>query len=76
MSDLNITASFLNYLGIILFVVGAIFILLVLSIMKKEMLKKHNIFNMLFYLLVYVSTAPFIMVTTIYHFIKGNYKWR
>jgi len=76
MSDLHITGSFLNYLGIILFIVGGIFIFLVLSIMKKEMLKKHNIFNMLFYLLVYVSTAPFIMITTIYHFIKGNYKWR
>ena len=76
MGDLHITTSFLNYLGIILFIVGGIFILLVLSIMKKEILKKHNIFNILFYSLVYVSMAPFIMITTIYHFIKGDYKWK
>ncbi len=76
MSDFHITASFLNYLGIILFVVGMMFIILVLSIMKKEILKKHNIFNILFYSLIYVSTAPFIMISAIYHFIKRDYKWR
>ena len=76
MSDLNVTASFLNYLGIVLFIVGCTFVLLVLFIMKEEMLKKQNIFNILFYSIVYLSVYPIIMITTLYNFIKGNYKWR
>ena len=76
MNDLHITASFLNYLGIILFVAGFIFTLLVLSMMKTSSLKKHSIFNLLFFLIVYLSVYPFIMVSSMYNFIKKNYKWR
>ncbi len=76
MNDFHITASFLNYLGIVLFIVGGIFILLILFIMKEKILKKQNIFNILFYSLIYTSIYAFIMINTIYNFIKGNYKWR
>ncbi len=75
MNDLHITASFLNYLGIILFVIGLAFTLLVLSIMKTS-LKKNNLFNLLFFLIVYLSSYPFIMVSAVYNFAKKNYKWR
>lgn len=76
MNDLFITPSFLNYLGIILFVSGAIFTLLVLSIMKTRMLKKQNVFNILVYLIFYLSIYPFIMISAIYHFFRGTGKWR
>ena len=76
MNDLNITASFLNYLGIILFVVGFGFTLLVLFIMKTTSLKEHNIFNLLFFSIVYLSVYPFIMISSMYNFLKKNYKWR
>ena len=76
MNDLHITASFLNYLGIILFVVSFGFTLIVLSIMKTTSLKEHSIFNLLFFSLVYISVYPFIMIASIYNFIRKNYKWR
>lgn len=76
MNDFNITASFLNYLGIILFVIGFIFVLLVLSVMKEKILKKQNIFNILVYSLIYLSIYPFLMINAIYDFVKGTYKWR
>jgi cellulose synthase/poly-beta-1,6-N-acetylglucosamine synthase-like glycosyltransferase len=76
MNDFFITPNFLNYLGIILFVVGGFFALLVLYIMKEKILKKQNIFNILFYLLFYISVYPFIMITALYHFIRGTGKWR
>ncbi len=76
MNDFFITPSFLNYLGIVLFVAGGIFTLLALSIMKSGILKKQNIFNILFYLLVYLSVYPFIMISAIYHFLRGTGKWR
>lgn len=76
LNDFFITPSFLNYLGIILFIAGGVFTLLALSIMKSEMLKKQNIFNILIYLLVYLSVYPFIMISAIYHFFRGSGKWR
>ncbi len=76
MEDLHLTASFLNYLGIVLFVAGFIFTLLVLSIMKTEILKRQNAFNFLFYLIVYLAVYPFILLSAMYHFIKKDYKWR
>ncbi len=76
MGDLYITPSFLNYLGIILFAVGGIFTLLVLSIMKKTVLKKQNIFNILFYSGIYLSIYPFIAISAVYNYFKRDKRWR
>jgi cellulose synthase/poly-beta-1,6-N-acetylglucosamine synthase-like glycosyltransferase len=76
MNNLNITPSFLNYLGVILFIVGAAFTILILSVIDKQLLKKQNTFNILFYLLFYLSVYPFIMIASLYHFFTGARKWR
>ncbi|MCK5149579.1 glycosyltransferase family 2 protein [Candidatus Pacearchaeota archaeon] len=76
MNDLYITPSFLNYLGLILFILGFTFTILVLSIMKEKILKKQNIFNLLFYSFVYLIMYAPILITAIYKFIKRNYQWR
>lgn len=75
MDNLLITPSFLNYLGVILFVFGTIFTIAVLFIMKEKFLVKQNIFNLLFYLLIYLSVYPFIMITSLYHYFRGIRKW-
>ena len=74
--SLFITPSFLNYLGIILFGVGLLFTILVLSIMKDTVLKKQNIFNILFYSIVYLTVYPFIMISALYNYFKRETKWR
>ena len=76
MNDFLITPSFLNYLGVILFIAGTVFTVLVLFIMKEKILKKQNIFNILFYFIFYLSMYPFIMITALYHFFRGTGKWR
>jgi len=76
LSDYYFTPSVLNYLGIVLFVAGGLFTLFVLIIMKEGILKKQNIFNLLFYLIFYLMVYPFIMITAIYHYFKGTRKWR
>lgn len=76
MDSVFVTPSFLNYLGIILFVAGFVFTILVLSVMKSGVLKRQSMFNFLTYFLIYLSIYPFIMITAIYNFIKKNYTWR
>jgi cellulose synthase/poly-beta-1,6-N-acetylglucosamine synthase-like glycosyltransferase len=75
-NSLFITPSFLNYLGIILFAVGLIFTLFALSIMKGNALKKENIFNILFFSIVYLSVYPFITLSAVYNYFKRDKKWR
>ncbi len=70
------TPSVLNYLGIVLFIFGTLFTLLVLFTLKDYALKKQSFFNLLFYMLVYLAIYPFIMVTAIYDLILGRTKWR
>lgn len=76
MNDLFITPSFLNYIGFILFFMGVVFTLLVFSIMKDTVLKKQNIFNILFYSVIYLMVYPLIMISAVYNYFKGTKKWR
>jgi len=75
-SDLLITPSFLNYLGIVLFIFGGILTLGVLYILDKSILKEQNLFNIIFYLIIYLAIYPFIMISALYHFFRGGTKWR
>ena len=76
MNDFYITPSFLNYLGIVLFVFGGLFTILVLYITKSEMLRRQNTFNIFVYLVFYLAVYPFIMLSAIYNFIRRKHSWR
>lgn len=76
LSEFYFTPSILNYLGIVLFLFGFIYILLILSILNEKILKKENILNIPFYLTIYLILYPFIMVNAIYHTIRGKRIWR
>jgi poly-beta-1,6-N-acetyl-D-glucosamine synthase len=73
--SLFITPSFLDYLGIIIFVVSLIFTLISLGIMKKVSQNKTNIFNLLFFSIFYMAVYPFITISAIYNYFKRNNKW-
>jgi len=76
MNDLYITPSFLNYLGVILFVVAFLFTLVVLSNMKGTTLKKHTPIDLLFFSLVYLALYPFIIISSLYNYFKRDNRWR
>jgi len=76
LSEFYITPSFLNYLGIVLFVAGLIYILAILSILKEKIMTKENILNIPFYLILYLILYPFIMINSIYYYYKGKWVWR
>jgi len=71
-----ITPSILNYLGIILFGAGLIYLLLIMSIIGEKVRTKHNLLNIPFYLIFYLILYPFIMINAIWHFIRKKHIWR
>ncbi len=75
LGEFYFTPSVLNYLGIVLFIFGTLFTLLILLTLR-EMPQKQKFFNILFFMLIYLSSYPFIMIASIYDLIFGKAKWR
>jgi len=76
MNDFYITPSFLNYLGVILFVFGLIFTLVTLAILKEKIFLRENLLNIPFYMIIYIAVYPFIMVVSIWDLMIGKTSWR
>ena len=73
--ELTFAPSILNFLGASLFILGSAFTLIAIHTLKEKQLQHRNIFNILFYLLVYLAIYPLIMVTSITKFATGKYSW-
>ncbi len=69
------TPSVLNYLGLVLFLMGTVFTFLVLYLMKEDIFKVHQIFQILFYLLVYIAIYPFILITAMFKLMRRDMSW-
>ena len=76
LDELFITPSILNYLGIVLFFLGFLFIILIMAVLKEKILKKENILNIPFYLIFYLILYPFIMINAIWHYSRNKKIWR
>lgn len=74
--EIFITPSVLNYLGIVLFFFGLTLLLIIFIVLKEKILKKENMFNIPFYMIIYMAFYPFIMLAAIWHVIKGKRVWR
>lgn len=77
MQDLSFSPSILNFFGIVLFAIGLAFTVFVLNKMKSISIpyKNENIFNVLFYALIYLAIYPLIMVNALYKLSTGKYSW-
>jgi poly-beta-1,6-N-acetyl-D-glucosamine synthase len=75
LSEFYITPSFLNYLGIVLFLIEVIFLLVVLSILKEKIFHKEKLLTLPFYLGIYLVAYPFIMIDSIWNYFFGKKKW-
>ena len=74
--EIFITPNVLNYLGIVLFFFGLTLLLIIFVVLKEKILKKENMFNIPFYMIIYMAFYPFIMLAAIWHVIKGKRVWR
>ncbi|MEI6731789.1 MAG: glycosyltransferase family 2 protein [archaeon] len=75
MQDLSFVPSVLNFFGGALFILGIAFTLLALTIIKQREFKNKNIFNLMFYLIIYLAVYPFIMITGLTKLLTGRYSW-
>lgn len=75
LQDLTFAPSILNFFGIILFVLGAVFTLFGLWMMKDLRRKHTTLVNIAFYMIVYLSVYPFIMITSLFKLATGRYSW-
>jgi len=75
LSEFSFTPSILNYFGFALFILGLVMTLLILYVTEAPPLKNKKVFNIMFYLLVYLTIYPFILITAIYKLARGKYSW-
>jgi len=76
LDDFYITPTILNYLGIIMFLLGLVFLFIVFVVLKEKVLKKENLLNIPFYMIVYIAFYPFIMLAAMWHMYSGKRVWR
>ncbi len=75
LQDLTFTPSVLNFFGAALLFLGIGFTIFGLRAVKLQKSHWGNIFNFLFYSIVYLTVYPLLLVVSSYELMRGNYKW-
>ena len=75
-NDVNLNPSILNFIGVILFVLGLYFVFFALRIINRHIHEKESFFSVIFYSLVYILLRPMVLIVSLYKFAKGKYSWR
>jgi cellulose synthase/poly-beta-1,6-N-acetylglucosamine synthase-like glycosyltransferase len=73
--SLSFNTSVLNFFGISLFLLGCFYTLFALMTMKELNLKNINLFNLIFFLTLYLMIYPLIMISALYKFARKKYSW-
>lgn len=75
LQDLTFSPSILNFLGATLLILGGGFTLVMISVMNEPSVRNKNVFNLLFYQIVYLAVYPFIMIHGLSRLIRGKISW-
>ncbi|PIN90518.1 hypothetical protein COU60_01715 [Candidatus Pacearchaeota archaeon CG10_big_fil_rev_8_21_14_0_10_34_76] len=75
LQDVSFNPSVLNMFGAIQLLLGGIFTFFGLGVMKGLKKGKDNIFNILFYMIVYLTLLPLVIITSFYKLARGKYSW-
>ncbi len=76
LEDISFNPSILNFLGVILFILGLAFVFFALRLVNKHIKEKESFFSVIFYLLVYIVLRPIVLIVSLYKFLIGKYSWR
>src|SRR3989344_4012016 len=73
LQEINFNPSILNFFGLILMILGAVFLLFALFYVNKSLSKKDAPFvPVIFYSIVYMTLYPIILITSLCKFLKGG----
>ena len=75
LQDFTFAPSLLNYFGFVLFILGTYFTLYGLAFIKDKELGKHKVFNISFYMVIYLALYPLVLIVSLYKFARGKYSW-
>ena len=75
MEEIYLTPTVLNYYGIALFLLGLVFTVFAMSVIKLQKADKPNLFNLLFYMIVYLTVYPATLISAIYKMARGKIDW-
>jgi cellulose synthase/poly-beta-1,6-N-acetylglucosamine synthase-like glycosyltransferase len=73
--EINLTPNVLIFFGVAILMMSLSFTLLALSHTKEKNFKRTGLFNLFFYAFVYLLAYPFILITSIYKFLKKKRFW-
>lgn len=73
--NLSFNPSLLNFFGISLFLLGCFYTLFALMTMKELHLKNINLFNLIFFLTLYLMIYPLVMISSLYKLAIKKYSW-
>ncbi len=76
MNDFYLTPSFLNYLGVALFLFGLIFTVIILLVLKEKVLTRQRMFDIFFYVFIYNSLYPLILISSLWNLFRGKVAWQ
>jgi len=76
LEDINLNPSILNFLGIVIFILGLLFVFYALRFVNKHISEKESFFSVIFYLLVYILLRPVVLIVSLHKFLRGKYSWR
>lgn len=74
-SDFSLNLSILNFFGIALFILGTVYALFGIWAMKEISFKKLKFFNLVFFLTLYLTIYPVIMIAALWRMIRRDYSW-
>src|SRR3989344_1669285 len=74
--DVNLNPSILNFLWVILFILGLLFIFFALKHVNEKTHEKESFFSVIFYSLVYILLRPIVLIISLGKFLTGKYSWR
>ncbi len=75
LQDLTFSPSILNFFGAALFFLGMFFTIFGLRTVRLQKSHWGNIFNFLFYSLVYLTVYPLLLIISTYRVLVGDYRW-
>ena len=75
LEEVNLNPSVLNFLGVVLFVLGMAFIFFALRYINNHIHEKEGFFSVVLYSLVYILLRPAVLLVSLYKLLRGKYSW-